>query len=190
MRWFLVDRFTELQSGERATAIKTVSLGEEQLHDHFPGYPMMPSSLVIEGMALTGGLLVSEYNDFEERVILAKLARSRFHFHVLAGDTITYRATIQQIRQDGAMVTATSQVGDALQAEAEIFFVHLDGTVAGQSLFDPLDFLVWLKLWKVFEVGRKADGSRLKVPAKLAAAALESYQQDVQDGMPVEVDFG
>ena len=80
MRWFWVDRFTEFVSGKHATADQGGIAGEEQLHDHFPGYPVMPNSMMVEGMALTGGLLVAKYNDFEERVILAKLARSRFHF--------------------------------------------------------------------------------------------------------------
>jgi 3-hydroxyacyl-[acyl-carrier-protein] dehydratase len=178
MRWFWVDRFTEFVSGQHATAIKAVSLAEEQLHDHFPGYPVMPNSLIIEGLALTGGLIVSEYNDFEERVILAKLARSRFHFDVVPGNLLTYRAKVEQIHEDGAMVTATSHVGSALQAEAEIFFAHVDAETAGQELFDQLDFLVWLKLWRLFEVGRNPDGSRLRVPPKLAAAAAALAESD------------
>ena len=73
MRWFWIDRFTEMVSGQKATAIKTVSLSEEHLHDHFLGIPTMPNSLILEGMAQTAGMLVSEYNDFRERVILAKV---------------------------------------------------------------------------------------------------------------------
>ena len=54
MRWFWIDRFTEFESGSSATAIKNVSLAEEHLHDHFPGVPLMPNSLIIEGIAQTG----------------------------------------------------------------------------------------------------------------------------------------
>src|SRR5689334_1886408 len=97
MRWFWIDRFTELISGERATAIKNVSLSEEHIHDHFTYYPIMPTSLIIEGMAQTGGLLVSEFNDFAERVVLAKLSKCVFHRTALPGDTLMYRAVIQQI---------------------------------------------------------------------------------------------
>jgi 3-hydroxyacyl-[acyl-carrier-protein] dehydratase len=167
MRWFWIDRFTELTSGQTATAIKTISLSEEQLHDHFPGHPLMPNSLVIEGMAQTGGLLVSEYNGFTERVILAKLARSIFHFHAVPGDVLTYRATIQQIRKDGAMVVVTSHVGGRFQGEAEIFFAHLDKRTDERELFDSFDFLLWLQMLDVFQVGRKADGSKLEVPPHL-----------------------
>ena len=48
MRWYWIDRFLEFESGRRATAIKNVSLAEDHLHDHFPHYPMIPHSLVIE----------------------------------------------------------------------------------------------------------------------------------------------
>jgi 3-hydroxyacyl-[acyl-carrier-protein] dehydratase len=134
----------------------------------------MPNSLVIEGMAQTGGLLVSEYNDFAERVILAKLARSTFHFHAIPGDVLTYCATIQLIRRDGAMVTTTSHVDQRLQAEAEIYFAHLDTRTDNRELYDPHDFYLWLQILKVFEVGRKTDGSRLQVPPHLAEAQREA----------------
>ena len=51
MRWFWLDRFTEFVSGSHATAVKGVSLSEDHLHDHWPYYPVMPNSLVAEGMA-------------------------------------------------------------------------------------------------------------------------------------------
>ena len=165
MRWFWIDRFTEVVSGSHATAIKSVSLSEEHLHDHFYAYPVMPNSLIIEGMAQTAGLLVSEFNDFAERVILAKLAKVQFHRAAVPGDVLTYRAKIEQIKRDGAMVTTTSHVGDELQAEAEIFFAHLDVRESeGRELFEPAGFLHWLKLLRFFDVGVKQDGSPIPVP--------------------------
>jgi 3-hydroxyacyl-[acyl-carrier-protein] dehydratase len=180
MRWFLVDRFTELISGTRATALKSVSLGEEHLVDHFPGYAAFPNSLIIEGMAQTGGLLVSEHNDFQERVILAKIARSVFHFCARPGDTLTYRATIEQIRRDGAIVVTTSHVEERLQGEAEIFFAHLNEDRNSQPLFEPLDLLVWLNLLGVFRVGQKPDGTPIRVPAQLARAEEELARSEAE----------
>ena len=46
MRWIWIDTFVEFVSGQRATAIKNVTLAEDYLHDHFPGYPVMPPSLM------------------------------------------------------------------------------------------------------------------------------------------------
>jgi 3-hydroxyacyl-[acyl-carrier-protein] dehydratase len=168
MRWFWIDRYLEFESGRYAVAVKNVSLAEEHLHDHFPGAPTMPNSLIVEGMAQTGGLLVGEANQFQKRVVLAKVSRAKFHFTALPGDTLTYRTQIEEIKTDGAMVTATCHVGDRLQAEAEIFFAHLSDEKQQSDLFDPAVLLAWLRVLRVFEVGHARDGSPLQIPPALA----------------------
>jgi 3-hydroxyacyl-[acyl-carrier-protein] dehydratase len=169
MRWFWIDRFSEFESGRQAVAIKNVSLAEEHLHDHFPGAPVMPNTLVIEGLAQTAGLLVAEHGGFNERVVLAKIAKARFHFPATPGDTLVYRATIDDIHKDGAIVSGTSHVGQRLQGEVQLFFAHLSEAAAGKSLFDPASLLAMLKLLGVFQVGRDAQGRPLEVPAALEA---------------------
>ncbi|MGW8256559.1 MAG: 3-hydroxyacyl-ACP dehydratase FabZ family protein [Thermoguttaceae bacterium] len=169
MRWYWIDRFLEFESGRYAKAIKCISLAEEHLHDHFSFYPMIPNSLVIEGMAQTGGLLVCEYNQFSEKVVLAKLPKARFYCEALPGDTLLYTATIEYVKNEGAMVSATSHKGDILHAEAEIVFAHLNDPRLG-SLFDPESFLRMMRLLGAFDVGHAADGSRLVPPARLLNA--------------------
>lgn len=58
MRYFLIDKVTELVPGERARGVKNVTLSDEVLHDHFPDFPVMPGALVLEAAAQLGGLLV------------------------------------------------------------------------------------------------------------------------------------
>ena len=173
MRWFWIDRFTEFESGKRATAIKNVSLAEEHLHDHFPGAPIMPNSLIIEGLAQTGGLLVAEHGHWEERVVLAKLSKARFHFPAVPGDILTYRTVLDDVQKDGARVSGTSHIGERLQGEVELFFAHLHEEAAGKSLFEPAAFLALLTMLGVFAVGRAADGSPLQIPDHLARAQGE-----------------
>ena len=103
MRWFWLDRFTEFVSGSHATAVKCVSLSEDHLHDHWPYYPLMPNSLVAEGMAQCGGLLVSEVYKFSELVVLAKFAKCEFDGEVRPGDTLRYRTEIVQAKDAGAI---------------------------------------------------------------------------------------
>jgi 3-hydroxyacyl-[acyl-carrier-protein] dehydratase len=69
-------------------ALKNVTLAEEHLHDHFPGFPVMPESLMIEAMAQTSGILVGEAKKFQEKVILAKVKKAVFFDYVRPGDTI------------------------------------------------------------------------------------------------------
>ena len=71
--------------GRRATAVKNVSLAEEHLHDLYPAFPIVPHSLIVEGMAQTAGILVGEARNFAEKVILAKIGKATFHRLVRPG---------------------------------------------------------------------------------------------------------
>ena len=165
MRWFWIDRFTEFVSGSHAVAVKGVSLSEDHLHDHMVGYPIMPNSLVVEGMAQAGGLLVSEHYGFSELVVLGKLAKVKFHSCVRTGETLTYRMRVDTIRDDGAAVSGTAYVGDRLHAKALLFFARLgdaNEALQGQRLFRPSNLRHWLSLVGIFEVGVHQDGTRMK----------------------------
>ncbi|MCG8450578.1 MAG: beta-hydroxyacyl-ACP dehydratase [Pirellulales bacterium] len=165
MRWFWIDRFTEFVCGSHAVAVKGVSLSEGHMHDHFVGYPIMPNSLVTEGMAQAGGLLVSERYGFSELVVLGKLAKAKFHSCVRPGETLTYRVKIDSVRESGAAVTATAHVGDRLHAEALLFYARLgedNEELFGARLFRPRDLQHWLGLVRVFEVGVHADGTPMQ----------------------------
>ena len=167
MRWYWIDRFTEFESGRHASSVKNVSLAEDHIHDHFPNAPVMPNSLIIEGLAQTGGLLVAEHGNWEERVVLGKISKAVFHFHAVPGDTLTYHVKVLSISKDGAIVRGTSHVGDRLQSELDLYFVHIDENFAGKSLFEPLGFLQLIRVLGVFAVGRSVDGSPLKEPEHL-----------------------
>ena len=170
MRWNWIDRYIEFESGQYAKAIKCISLAEDHMLDHFPNYPVIPNSLVIEGLAQTAGLLVCEHSDFSEKVVLAKVPKLKFYCEAVPGDSLIYTTTIQYIKPEGARVTATSHKGDTLHAEGEIMFAHLDEPRLA-SLFEPRSFLRIMRLLKAFDVGHAADGSPLTPPQWLVEAA-------------------
>jgi 3-hydroxyacyl-[acyl-carrier-protein] dehydratase len=127
MRWIWIDKFIEFESGRRAVSIKNVTLAEDHLHDHVPGYPIHPPTLMIEGMAQTGGVLVGEAFHFAEKVVLAKVTRATFYRHVLPGDQIRLEATVLgDIRPEGASIEGRITLGGVLVAEIEMMFAHLD----------------------------------------------------------------
>jgi len=165
MRWFWIDRFLEFVCDSHAVAVKNISLSEDHMHEHLVGYPLMPNSLITEGIAQAGGLLVSEHYGFGELVVLGKLGKAKFYSEVRTGETLTYRVSIDSIRGDGAGVSATAHVDDRLHAEAQLFFARLgeqEVQLEGKRLFRPEDLRHWLSLVRVFEVGVKADGTRMK----------------------------
>src|SRR5215213_9544051 len=141
MRWIWIDKFTEFTSRQSATAQKNVTLAEEHLHDLFPVFPIMPHSLIVEGMAQTAGILVGEARNFEEKVILAKIGRATFHRLVRPGETIVFQAVIDQLNEQGASISgkvtfanrepsgsaAGSSTNDEdLVAEIDLMFSHID----------------------------------------------------------------
>src|SRR6478672_11804062 len=131
MRWIWIDKFTEFTPKTSATAIKNVSLAEEHLHDLYPAFPIVPHSLIVEGMAQTAGILVGEARNFAEKVILAKVGRATFHRLVRPGDTMAYQATIDQLSEQGASISGRVTVGNELVAEIELMFSHIDQNLAG-----------------------------------------------------------
>jgi len=131
MRWIWIDKFTEFTPKTSATAIKNVSLAEEHLHDLYPAFPIVPHSLIVEGMAQTAGILVGEARNFEEKVILAKVGRATFHRLVRPGETIAYSAKIEQLNESGASIAGTVTSGSDLVAEISLMFSHIDQNLAG-----------------------------------------------------------
>lgn len=142
MRWMWIDQIVEHVPGRRLCAVKNVSLSEEHMHDHVAGEagPVMPASLMIEGMAQTAGILVGSINRFTEKVVLAKIASARFDKDVLPGHTIRYEAEVERIDPQGAatrgVVMRLSHVGEHAGTwerigEVELMFSHLDQNMAG-----------------------------------------------------------
>jgi 3-hydroxyacyl-[acyl-carrier-protein] dehydratase len=137
MRWLWIDKFVEFTPRTSATAVKNVSLAEEHLHDLYPEFPIMPHSLIIEGMAQTAGILVGDARNFSEKVILAKIGRATFHRLVRPGDTLYHFARISQLNEAGASIEGIVRAGpDAsspLVAEIELMFSHIDKNLAGAA---------------------------------------------------------
>jgi 3-hydroxyacyl-[acyl-carrier-protein] dehydratase len=153
MRWLWIDRFLEFKRGKSARAVKNLSLAEDIFRDHFPGYPVMPAALILEGLAQTGGILVGEANDFKEKVVLAKILSAKFEREALAGETLVYDVEILSLRPEGASIQGKVYAGPAETSPAaivessnaplgvaEIFFAHLD-QARSQQIFGDHNFV-------------------------------------------------
>lgn len=163
MRWIWIDKFEQFEPGVQAVAIKNVSLAEEHLHDHIPGIPVMPASLMIEGMAQTAGILVGAARDFKEKVILAKISNACFVRLVRPGEQIVYTARIANVNETGASIEGTVTVrttGKAGVAEEvpvgniEMMFSHIDQNMAGLK-FPEFNFVFNSQFMELFETYRR-----------------------------------
>ncbi len=149
MRWAWLDRIVEIERGRRAVAIRNVSWGEDVVHDHFEAdpkagrvaTPMMPHTLVVEGMAQCAGVLVGHAHDFREKVILAKISKAVFEEGVVArpGTTIRHTAVIDRMDDQGASCSGTVELLDPHTQDVQPFatidlmFSHIDQNRQGLS---------------------------------------------------------
>jgi len=145
MRWSWIDTITDVEKGKRLVAIKNVTLAEDVVHDHFPAssnppldaQPIMPATLLIEGMAQTAGLLVGYSSDFTEKVILGKIVKATFDREVTPGQTVRFEAHLERMDSAGANTTGTITVLDHKTnkthhvATVELVFSHIDKNMAG-----------------------------------------------------------
>jgi 3-hydroxyacyl-[acyl-carrier-protein] dehydratase len=155
MRWVWIDRFLEFESKKRAVAVKNLSMAEDVFAEHFPGFPVMPAPLLLEGLAQTGGILVGEANDFKEKVVLAKITQARFQREAFAGERLTLTAVITNIGEAGATIAGTVHAGHELIGEAEIMFAHLDQARSG-AIFGDRNFVFSGELKNLLGLARAA----------------------------------
>jgi len=118
MRFTLVDKIVELVPGERITAVKSLTLAEEYLGDHFPRFPVLPGVLMLEALTQASAWLVRASEDFAHSVVVLKEARNvKYADFVEPGRTLTL---VAEILEQDAHETKLKAVGtvDGRQAVA------------------------------------------------------------------------
>ncbi|MFO0014903.1 MAG: 3-hydroxyacyl-ACP dehydratase FabZ family protein [Planctomycetota bacterium] len=176
MRWFWIDRFTEFVRDTRAVTIKHICFGEEAIDDYLPGHPHYPHSLMIEGMAQTGGLLVSEAEGFTRKTVLAKISKAQFFQLVRPGDTLRLTASVQDKQPSGAVIHGQIHVGETEIAEMELWFAFLDERYGKTALFTPDDLLRTLRVMRMFDVAVDQNGNRIHAPAHMLEAERQAAE--------------
>ncbi len=133
MRWDLIEHFDVLKKGHYSRARKSFTGEEDFFKDHFPGRPLVPETLLVEMIAQTGGVLFGVGINFEREVILAKIGEARFFREIPPPCQFLVEATIEEEREEGALITGTVKLGDAVVAEAKILLITIDGLGEGNQ---------------------------------------------------------
>jgi 3-hydroxyacyl-[acyl-carrier-protein] dehydratase len=127
MRFSLIDRITALEPGKSITAIKNLSLAEEYLADHFPGFPVMPGVLMIETLVQAGAWLMRQHEDFAYSTVLLKATKAvKFINFVTPGRTLQVTADVQGWNGAECTFKGTGTVAGETAVSAKLTLVRFN----------------------------------------------------------------
>lgn len=121
--FLMVDRIVEIDGDRSGVGLKNVSFNEPHFQGHFPGRPVMPGVLLLEGMAQTAGamcILARAVAQRPQLVYFMTIDKAKFRKPVTPGDQVLFRMTQKARKRNIWWFTGTATVGDALVAEAEL----------------------------------------------------------------------
>jgi 3-hydroxyacyl-[acyl-carrier-protein] dehydratase len=152
MRFTFVDKVLDLQPGVKITTIKTLSLAEEYLADHFPRFPVMPGVLMVESMTHAGAWLVRASEDFAHSLVLLKEARNvRFGKFVAPGQVLTVTAEILKEDKSEVQLKTQGYLGDDVAVSARLVLerTNLADKDPSQAVTDILVKRQLRELWSL-----------------------------------------
>ena len=131
--FLLVDRVEELVKGESIVAYKNISISEPVFQGHFPGHPIYPGVMILEGMAQAGGILsFKSMDDLTEEEVKNKVVyfmsidKAKFRNPVRPGDKLEYKISVIKRKGNIWMLKGEAYVDGKLTSEAELKAMIVD----------------------------------------------------------------
>lgn len=121
--FLLVDRVLDYQPGEWIKAIKNITFNEPQFQGHFPGHPVMPGVMLVEGMAQAAGILTQLSRDGlanDALFYLVKVDNAKFTQIVVPGDQLEYECHIKKVIKNMTLYNCKASVAGKVVAKADL----------------------------------------------------------------------
>ena len=124
----LIDRVIEHVPGQKAVALKNVTINEPQFQGHFPERPLMPGVLIVESMAQVGGIIVTQMPDLPKGLfVFAGINNVKFRKPVVPGDQLIISCELLSIkRKRFGKVKGEAHVDGNLVCAGELMFSLVD----------------------------------------------------------------
>jgi 3-hydroxyacyl-[acyl-carrier-protein] dehydratase len=127
--FLMVDRIIEMDRDESCIGIKNVTFNEPHFQGHFPGFPVMPGVLIIEGLAQTAGALCVHnlQEDYKPQLVyFMGIDRAKFRKPVVPGDQLEYHVRKVRSRGRAWRFYGEAKVNGQIVAEAEVSAMIVD----------------------------------------------------------------
>lgn len=124
--FLLVDRVLSYSLGSppEIRAMKNVTINEPFFQGHFPGHPVMPGVLILEGMAQAAGCLAhlarDSGSDDNRLYYLVKIDKARFSRVVVPGDQLIFEIRQKRLMRNMGLYEASTTVDGQTVASAEL----------------------------------------------------------------------
>lgn len=157
MRFVLFDRIVELKKGQEAKFLKNVSQSEDFFMDHFPGYPVVPGSIVMGAFEQGAEIFLAVSHDFTLLPVLQRITNGSFRRFVVPGDQL--EITVRLGSEFPVQVRAYANVKGKRVAEAQMEFAlmkieedQLAAAACGrlQDLYEILTSNPLAKVWELW----------------------------------------
>ena len=127
MRFILIDKVVSLDSGKVIKAVKSVSLAEEYLADHFPTFPVLPGVLLLEGLIESASWLVREAENFAHSMVSLEEARNvKYKSFLAPGCQVEYTVEAKTIEENVSSFTGFGESGGERIVEARFGLRHFN----------------------------------------------------------------
>ena len=121
--FLLVDRIKDIRGDQHGVGIKNVTINEPHFMGHFPGMPVMPGVLVLEGLAQTGGILAIRSRPIKAKpkaVYFLTIDKAKFRKPVVPGDVLEYHMNRIAKKRNIWWYRGEAKVQGEIVAEAEL----------------------------------------------------------------------
>jgi 3-hydroxyacyl-[acyl-carrier-protein] dehydratase len=130
MRFYLFDRIDEICEWKTISAVKCITLADDVFNEHFPGYPIFPGTLIIEGLAQLGGsffeIAMTKQNLPIKRAVLSIVREFKIKRPAEPGDRLVYKAEILSMQENYGVSKVSATLDGELCATGELLFTFID----------------------------------------------------------------